>query len=110
MTKASDPVAYGVGMKIADLLKEQSEYMAALYSIVFMLQIKEFERTQDPIGTAIATARAARDKLLNCGCDDDAMSRLVVEFFDQVVADLQSRSHREPDATHRSPGGPPRPQ
>ena len=102
MTRESDRVAYGGAMKITDLLKEQSEYVAALYSIVFMLQIREFERTNDPIGMAVSRARIVRDKLLNSGSDEDAMFRLVVEFFDEVVAKLQSSTHGQPDGIHRS--------
>jgi hypothetical protein len=83
-------------MNIGNLLKEQSEYIAALYSIVFVLKKREFERSDDPLGAAIATADEMRQKLLNAGSGEDAMSRLVVEFFDEIVADLQSRTNGRP--------------
>ena len=79
-------------MNIGNLLKQQSEYIATLYSIVYALQIREFERSDDPLGAAMATANEMRQKLLT-GLDKDPMSRLVVEFFDEIVADLQSRNH-----------------
>ena len=41
----------------------------------------------------MATTKVMRDKLLNSGgSGEEAMSRLVVEFFDEIVADLQSRT------------------
>ena len=89
-------------MTIGKLLKEQSEYIAALYSIVFALQIREFERNDDPHGAAMAMANEMRQKLLNSGSDEEAMSRLVIEFFDEVVADLHARGN----GGANSPGSP----
>jgi hypothetical protein len=88
-------------MNIGNLLKEQSEYIAALYSIVFVLQMREFERSDDPLGAAIATANEMRQKLLKPSSGNDAMSRLVVEFFEEIVADLQSRTHGRPHNGYR---------
>jgi len=85
---------------IGTLVREQGDYIGALYSIVFKLQVGEFERSDDPLDAAIATANHMRRTFLNTCAPEDSMSRIVVEFFDQVAADIRSRMYPGQDSAH----------
>lgn len=80
--------------KVGNLLEEHTNYIGALYFILSRLQMKEFERSDDPLGAAAATARHIREALMIPGVGGDTMSPIVIEFFDQIVGDIRLKMGR----------------